>query len=626
MIVPMSHVTVLCLASDKPEVLAKLAAMDVLHVGATVTDTEAILEARRAEAAAKRAVTIVQTARDGHPMALTFKSGTPMDPGDPSPVAEINRLADRYTEAAEHVAALTQTIDRYAPWGDFDPATVAALHDSGVPVTLFEARLSDDVPALDTGVLEVSAADKNSVYGFVAGAELPEGLTPVPMPGTRLADYEAERTALRQTMREIAAALSGHASMLEALVAERRRREEDGDYVTVFENMPTSGPITHLSGFIDSRKTDSLIRAAAAHGWGVALRPPHPEELPPTLLEPPRLFRPIVSLFHALGITPGYREADVSVPFFIFFSIFFSMLIGDAGYGALILLFTAIGYFRIRSRTAGALSATVRSLLTLFTVFGVSTIVYGVLSGTYFGIEKTALPELLRFRSVDFLENQDNIMRLCFTLGALHLSLARLWNAALLFPSRKFLAEIGWTGVIWSMYLIICGIVISGFTYPAWGTPMMIVSILLIVLFMLDVSELKEHGVNLGMLPLNIVSSMGDIISYVRLFAVGLASVKVAENFNMMALDLDLPMWIKLPAMALILVLGHGLNLVMGALSILVHAVRLNTLEFSGAKGVTWGGHPFKSFKATARRVLPTVDAESQPLSLTPHNHVALGD
>ena len=105
------------------------------------------------------------------------------------------------------------------------------------------------------------------------------------------------------------------------------------------------------------------------------------------------------------------------------------------------------------------------------------------------------------------------------------------------------------------------------------------------------------------MLPLNIMSALGDIISYVRLFAVGLASVKVAENFNSMALGLvsgDNPLWLNAllsVGTVLILVAGHALNLAMAALSILVHAVRLNTLEFSNHKGVSWAGYAFSPFK-----------------------------
>ena len=117
--------------------------------------------------------------------------------------------------------------------------------------------------------------------------------------------------------------------------------------------------------------------------------------------------------------------------------------------------------------------------------------------------------------------------------------------------------------------------------------------------FTLKGNELKSRGIELGMLPLNIMSALGDIISYVRLFAVGLASVKVAENFNSMAVNLDLPIWIKWLPLVLILLVGHGLNLAMAGLSILVHAVRLNTLEFSNHKGVSWAGYAFRPFKMT---------------------------
>ena len=89
------------------------------------------------------------------------------------------------------------------------------------------------------------------------------------------------------------------------------------------------------------------------------------------------------------------------------------------------------------------------------------------------------------------------------------------------------------------------------------------------------------------MLPLNIMSALGDIISYVRLFAVGLASVKVAENFNNMAIGLVADadaIWAKaLLALAMV--------------AILVHAVRLNTLEFSNHKGITWSGLAFNPFR-----------------------------
>jgi V/A-type H+-transporting ATPase subunit I len=144
---------------------------------------------------------------------------------------------------------------------------------------------------------------------------------------------------------------------------------------------------------------------------------------------------------------------------------------------------------------------------------------------------------------------------------------------------------------------------VPGFSYPVAATWCLAAGVLLVLLFSFHRDELKANVVSLAMTPLNVVSSMGDVISYVRLFAVGLASVQIARQFDEMAAGLSMPLWAKVPCMVLILLLGHALNLAMGALSILVHAVRLNTLEFSGAKGVTWSGvafEPFRSKKAGA--------------------------
>ena len=99
---------------------------------------------------------------------------------------------------------------------------------------------------------------------------------------------------------------------------------------------------------------------------------------------------------------------------------------------------------------------------------------------------------------------------------------------------------------------------------------------------------LKGFLISLGNLPLDIISSFSDIVSYIRLFAVGIATVTVAASFNDMAGGITVP---------LILVLGHGLNIILAMMSVLVHGVRLNMLEFSGHLGQEWSGKEYKPFK-----------------------------
>jgi len=97
--------------------------------------------------------------------------------------------------------------------------------------------------------------------------------------------------------------------------------------------------------------------------------------------------------------------------------------------------------------------------------------------------------------------------------------------------------------------------------------------------------------------PLKIISSFGDIVSYIRLFAVGYASVVLASTFNDMAVSVGFNSIITSLAAALILFLGHGLNIILGFMAVIVHGVRLNMLEFSGQMGMEWSGKEYTPFK-----------------------------
>ena len=356
----------------------------------------------------------------------------------------------------------------------------------------------------------------------------------------------------------------------------------------------------HHGGWVPVDSVPRLRAKAVSRGWGILLREARPDEAPPTLIRPPKLFRPVAALFKGLGIAPGYTEADVSVPFMCYFSLFFAMLVGDGGYGAIILALTAWGWVKTRpGPDKRHRPVIVRSWLTMLTVFSSATVIWGLLSNTWFG---AGLPFARDWATVKWLAGDDqnpynHIMLLCFTIGASHLILARVWSGISTINDRVCLSQFGWAGIVFFMYWTTCSIVGIFQTFPSWLYWELGVSLVLVFGFTLKGSELKSRGIELGMLPLNIMSCLGDIISYVRLFAVGLASVKVAQNFNDMAIGLDLPLWIKWIPLVLILLVGHGLNFAMAGLSILVHAVRLNTLEFSNHKGISWAGYAFTPFK-----------------------------
>ena len=589
MIVPMQRVTILCTEADRDTAIGRLQALGVLHLDIASSEAADRRQAEAGVAEGDEALRLIAEAA-AQPDA-TAAAGPPVPaPAEPPTIQGVLRLGREAEGIEAEIGELDDALAQVGGFGEFDPAAAARLVAAGIPVQLFRAPSALTFQADDAGFVRILAHEDHHVLGVAIGAvELPEAVERIPLPDrplSRLRERRAAAGARHTAINRELAALAGHEK---ALRAELAGRIELRDFVLARTSTGQADGIAWLTGYCPSETVARLHDAARASGWALVARDPAPDEEPPTLIRPPTFARPVTGLFKMLGILPGYRETDISVAFYAFFTLFFAMLVGDAGYGALLLA----GTLALRAKFRRAPAAP----FTLMTLFSAATIVWGVLSATYFGIPADALPAALRHPVARWLAEQQNIMQFCFFLGALHLSVARLWNAAGLFPSTKALAQVGWVGIVWTMYAAACMVSVEGFVFPPYMTGVAVVSTLMIALFMLERSELRTHGVDLGMLPLNIISCLGDIISYVRLFAVGMASVKVAENFNAMALDLALPLWAKIPCVLLILLAGHGLNLLMGALSILVHAVRLNTLEFSNHKGVSWSGFAYRPFR-----------------------------
>ena len=547
----MLHLDLVCVASVKEETLRKLRDLKAVHLDLSSAAGHAVLEAKGAAADAEQAVRLIRKAR---------AQGASQVDARPRTVAEVLALADDRAKLVEERDRLEREIKIYSPYGDFDPVLAKKLLDRGIDIA---DRLPDKLPEMRL-------------------SKMVEKLS---------------RVENRINIDDAKLAISDD----EAIVRAYPQLKDTMAFAAARELMEERGAVAVISGWLPSTAVDRLRAEAAAGGWGVLLREPAADETPPTLVEPPRLFKPVKALFDGLGIAPGYTEADVSVPFMCYFSLFFAMLVGDGAYGAVFLAATLFGWKKYRARPGNQV---MKSWLVMLTVFSSATVLWGVLSNTWFGAQ---IPWCASWPTVKWLADPsyNNMMLLCFTIGVSHLMLARIWNGVCRINDTTAIAEFGWAGILLFMYFVTNSIVGIFASIPQAMFWVFGVSLAAVFAFTVKPSELKTRGAELGMLPLSIMSALGDIISYVRLFAVGLASVKVAENFNSMAtglLDGAESFWLK-AAMAVLMVailaVGHALNLAMAGLSILVHAVRLNTLEFSNHKGISWAGYAFKPFKKT---------------------------
>ena len=583
MIVEMKHLTLLCVAREGEKALESLRDIGCVHLDLSAADSPDFASAKEELADAERAVRIVAKA------AREAGKDAPVPKGEVAArlenaksaalVEEILKVDAERQEADDEAESLRLIVRKYAPFGDFDPALAESLRAAGVPVRL---------------AVDGSRPPQGKAF---FGEELPEGWTEVALPAERLSATQAKLAEAEARAAACSAALAEANARVSTIEARYPALKDQVAFAAARDVLSTQGEISWITGWVPVDSVPRLRAKAVSRGWGILLREARPDEAPPTLIRPPKLFRPVAALFKGLGIAPGYTEADVSVPFMCYFSLFFAMLVGDGGYGAIILALTAWGWVKTRpGPDKRHRPVIVRSWLTMLTVFSSATVIWGLLSNTWFG---AGFPFAKDWATVKWLADPsyNNMMLLCFTIGASHLILARVWSGISMINDRVCLSQFGWAGIVFFMYWTTCSIVGIFQTFPSWLYWELGVSLVLVFGFTLKGSELKSRGIELGMLPLNVMSCLGDIISYVRLFAVGLASVKVAQNFNDMAVGLDLPIWIKWIPLVLILLVGHGLNFAMAGLSILVHAVRLNTLEFSNHKGISWAGYAFTPFK-----------------------------
>ena len=552
MIVKMQHLDLVCLAAEKDKTLTQLRDLGAVHLDLSSAQGATVAAAKGEAADAESAVRLILKAR-GKEKDINIHERS---------VADILAIADDRDTLKGAKDELERMVRAYGQYGDFDPELAQKL--------------------------------LGEVEGLREVVSLPETLPPM-----RLSKMREKLDRIENRITIDIAKIAG--SDENAILKKYPALADKIAFESAKELVGEQGELAFVSGWIPVTRSDVFLAAVRENGWGALLREPADGEIPPTLIEPPKLFRPVTALFSGLGIAPAYTESDVSVPFFCYFTIFFAMLVGDGGYGALILALTIFGWFKTRTQR----TLVAKSWLTLLTVFSSATVLWGLLSNTWFG---AGIPWCADWPTVKWLADPSykNMMLLCFTIGVSHLMIARIWTGITIINDRRCLAQFGWAGVVLFMYLVTNSIVGIFSGIPSWAFWMFGVSLVLVFGFTLKGDELKTRGVELGMLPLNIMSALGDVISYVRLFAVGLASVKVAENFNDMALSIfnctDM-IWLKpvtAIGMILVLLIGHGLNFAMAGLSILVHAVRLNTLEFSNHKGVTWAGYAFSPFRKTS--------------------------
>ena len=636
MIEPMKKVSVVILNKEKEDALKALRKIGLVHLSKIEGSSEKLNAFKEYTGNA-----IVSESILGE-IKLDKKAKKYKPTLEDSKVVELCRQvvakSERKKQLLEEISADTTELDRFEDWGSVSLEDLDFLKEKGIKIAMYEIA-AEKYSQIDQEIETILVNnDKKAVRFLIIGEDSrPEKLLPeafeVPLPRMSTKALEKEIKQDEAEIKDIEKFYVDNAKYVPAITAFRKNLETDIEFENINAGMEheltgTENDLAWISGYVPTADLEEFKAACAKNQWAVAYADPEDEDLEvPTKLRNNKFVSLIYPLTDFLGTVPGYHEYDISGWFLLFFTIFFGMIFGDGGYG---LLVTVLGLIMIfKALFTGKKPA---PLLGLVTLVGFSTVIWGLVTCTWFGLKPDQLPQWLTALSIKQISNAysdmiwtpfwkpdateglttaQNLQIFCFSLALLQLSVAHIKAMIRNRKSLKILGDFGALLQLIGMYWVVLSMVVSStvfsFTEKIYGFPIGLFEISLVGIgFVLSFifsnyegsigKSVLESCKNIISVLLGVVNVFSDIVSYIRLWAVGLAGSAISNTVNEMAG----PMWghaIMFIAFVALLAFGHGLNMILNLLSVIVHGVRLNTLEFSSHLGMSWSGLKYSPFK-----------------------------
>ena len=607
MITPMKKITILSSEKDRMKTVTSLRRFGLVHVENVVQKTASAAGLESEDVSLNKVLSFLDGYKD---KKNPVKQESLSDDKVQTLTESLLSLMNEETALGEKNRALSSEIERVKVLGDFDPEEIRNLKEQGIDLTFwYVGKKEKEKLSLDESVkfISVKTESRTDCIALV-NSSIPQGIAAsrIVLPERRLSDLENEFFLNGKRIDEIEALYRESVKYTDAIRALMKKNEEEIFFRRVGATVKEESSVCYISGYIPAEDSDAFKSYCSENGLGYIIDDPSDEDNPPTLMKHKGFIRYVQPLYDALGLVQGYREKDISLYFLVFMALFFAMILGDAGYGLLLLLGGVV--LNVKSRKCSDMNA-------LLYIFSGATVVWGALTGTWFGseiiLEKLSflkifvIPELTNFPEMFNMDStvvQNNMMSFCFSLGAIHLGLARALCIVEKIKTRdiSLLSDFGWLMNTVLLYLLSLYLVVGADVPLSKIAAGVGVGFVLVCLFAsCEPGKPLGQGIreSLGSFFTNFldtISCFSNVMSYIRLFAVGLASLAIAQSFNGMAEGVM--SGFTIPLGILILILGHAVNLVMGFLSIIVHGVRLNIMEFSGQVGVEWSGYKYEPF------------------------------
>lgn len=636
MIVPMKKVSLVVLNKERKDALLQLKKVGVVHLEQIDGSSEQLSLYKEASNNAVAANAILSDIKVAKKKSFSSTVKTLSNDEIIDKCKHIIDISDKKKKLLEEIASDAAEIERFANWGQVDIDDFAYLKEKGISFKMYEIP-EDKYGLIDEKLTTICVNRIKKIVRFLlidASEDRPEGLPPeafeVPMPvlstkdlAKRVEDNEAEISKIEEELKSETVYISQIQDFKSNL-------ESDIQFETIYSGMgqENSGKTTDLAwltGYVPIDSFDKLKDCVTKNSWAMAASDPTEEDNVPTKLKNNKFVSLIYPLTDFLGTVPGYHEYDISGWFLLFFCVFFGMIFGDGGYGLLVTVASLVLVLKSLFQ-----KKSVSPLMGLLLLLGLSTVAWGTVTCTWFGLKPEQLPAWLTSLSITPISNAagsdyrlylpwntevglttgQNLQIFCFTLAFLQLSVAHLKGMVRNRKSLKVLGEFGSLLQIWGMFYVVLSMVVSSALFPLGlvvnNIPVGTIAIALVgggfaLSFIFSNYEgnigasILESCKNIISVLLGVVNVFSDIVSYIRLWAVGLAGSAISNTVNEMAGPL-LGHAITFIAFVALIAFGHGLNMVLNLLSVIVHGVRLNTLEFSTHLGMSWSGFKYNPF------------------------------
>ena len=636
MIVPMKKVSLIIRENKKNETLKKLRKLGIVHIEITEGSGERLASLREQIALLESAIFTIGKKKNVEPKDVDAAEAL-------SVATRIQALDAEKKQCGAERIALSSELDRLKSWGDIDPSSLSDLEAKGYEISFYEMPQAE-YERLDESIRTVRIDATKSTVRFMLlksnKEELDEAVTALnthrlALPQLSTGEMKKRLSKLSTRIDEIDETIASNACYVESIKRAVGATEKEIEFETYATGMAneklsleseTPLSVSYFTGYIEAENLDRLKQTAQSNSWGLLVEEPSVEDNVPTKLKNNKFVSLIYPLTDFLGTVPGYFEYDISGWFLAFILIFFGIIFGDGGYGLFICAVAAIPI--IKSLIA---KKQISPMFLLVGLFGLSTVLWGTLTCTWFGLSPEQLPAWLKSLSIPVISNvyadkiwypfwtngaaglttAQNLQIFCFSLALIQLTVAHIKGALRNKGSIKMLGDIGSILQLLGIYYLVLSLVVNAEVFsfgliigsiPVGTVAIALIGIGFVLSFVFSnyegsiIKSILSSLTNIVSVLLGVVNVFSDIVSYIRLWAVGLAGAAISATVNELAGPLLGNFMFMILAIVL-LVFGHGLNMILNILSVIVHGIRLNTLEFSSHLDMSWSGHKFKPFK-----------------------------